>query len=127
MTLVFVPKIVKIKTLMKHKNTLRKGRVRYIIFKEKGTWYGVALEFNLVEEGDNPEEVMASLFQAIRGYVETVQKVKVRSIPLNQTPDKEYEYLWNSLNKEKMVSSKTKDKKEVFSFGYNPLGSLVFV
>ncbi len=43
---------------MKYKNTLNKGSIRYIVFKEDDTWYGVALEFNIVESGDNPTEVI---------------------------------------------------------------------
>lgn len=103
---------------MKYKNTLQKGSVRYIIFKEGGTWYGVALEFNIVEEGDNPVEVMASLFEAIKGYVETARKVKIRPHPLNQKPDLEYEELWNEL--EKRETKRTTKPKEVYSFGYSP-------
>ncbi|MFA5714908.1 MAG: hypothetical protein WC998_04155 [Candidatus Paceibacterota bacterium] len=82
---------------MKYKNTLNKGSVRYIIFKEENTWYGVALEFNIVEEGDNPVEVMASLFQAIEGYIETAQRLKMRPTPLNQKADNEYEDMWKGL------------------------------
>ena len=66
---------------MNYKNTLNKGKVRYIIFKEDDTWYGVALEFNIVVEGDNPREAMQSLFDAIQGYVETAQKLKMRPMP----------------------------------------------
>ena len=69
---------------MKYKNTIKRGSVRYIIFKEDDTWYGAALEFNIVEEGKSPREVMDSLFEAIQGYVETAQKLKMRPIPLNQ-------------------------------------------
>jgi hypothetical protein len=103
---------------MKYKNTLNKGSVRYIIFKENDIWYGVALEFNIVEEGDNPVGVMASLFEAIQGYVETARKFKMRPMPLNQKPDKEYEELWNKLQKDK--TEKTVKLEQVFSFGYNP-------
>lgn len=98
---------------MKYKNTLKKGSVRYIIFKEDNVWYGVALEFNIVEEGDNPEEVMASLFRAIKGYVETARKLKMRPMPLNQKPDKEYQDLWDDLED-------GKSKEEVFTFGFTP-------
>ena len=106
---------------MKSKNTLKKGSVRFIIFKEDDTWYGVALELNIVEEGDNPVEVMASLFQAVQGYVETARKLKMRPIPLNQKPDKEYEELWNNLEKSKIKKDKP---KEIYSFGYTPFESL---
>ena len=35
--------------MAKNKNTLERGSVRYIIFNEDNTWYGVGLEFNIVE------------------------------------------------------------------------------
>ena len=112
---------------MKYKNSLKKGVVRFIVFKENDTWYGVALEFNIVEEGDNPELVMVSLFDAIRGYVKTAQKYKLRPMTLNQIPDKEYEGMWQKL-KEKEECSKEKapslvDNKEIFTFGYRPLNT----
>ena len=106
---------------MGYKNTLQKGSVRYIIFKEGGSWYGVALEFNIVEEGDNPLDVMASLFQAIQGYVETARKLKMRPIPLNQKPDKEYQKLWERLEKSK-TEGITKPE-QVYTFGYTPFRS----
>jgi predicted RNase H-like HicB family nuclease len=106
---------------MKYKNTLNKGSVRYIIFKEDNAWYGVALEFNIVEEGDDPVSVMASLFEAIQGYIETAKKFKMRPMPLNQKPDAEYEELWNKLQKGKI--EKTAKPEQVFSFGYNPFQS----
>ena len=101
---------------MKYKNTLKSGKVRYIIFKEGDTWYGVALEFNIVEEGDDPRMVMQSLFDAIQGYVETAQKLKLRPMPLNQKPDKEYQKLWDKLEatKEKPVMP-----ENIYNFGYN--------
>ena len=81
---------------MSPKNTLKSGSVRHIIFKDGDTWYGVALEFNIVEEGDSPKEVFNLLFEAIQGYVETAQKLKMRPMPLNQKPEKEYQ---ESVNK----------------------------
>jgi len=109
---------------MKYKNTLQKGSVRYIIFKEKGTWYGVALEFNIVEEGDNSLEVMVSLFEAIQGYIETARKLKMRPMPLNQKPDEEYEKLWNKL-KEGKKETITKPE-QIYTFGYSPFSSYSF-
>lgn len=100
---------------MKYKNTLKSGSVRYIIFKEEDTWYGVALEFNIVVDGDNPQKVMYSLFEAMQGYVETAKKLKMRPMPLNQTPDPEYQKLWEKLEREK----REKDllPKNIFSSG----------
>jgi hypothetical protein len=104
---------------MKYKNTIKSGKVRYIIFKEDDTWYGVALEFNIVEEGDNPEKVIVSLFQAIQGYVETAQKLKIRPMPLNQKPDEEYQKLWDKI--EKREKEKSALPKNIYNFGYQAI------
>lgn len=109
---------------MKYKNTLKRGAVRYIIFRENKIWYGVALEFNIVEDGDNPLEVMASLFQAIQGYVETAQRLKMRPMPLNQKPDKEYQELWDKL--EERTTKKIIKPEQIYSFGYTPFMAHAF-
>lgn len=109
---------------MNYKNTLKKGSVRYIIFKEEDTWYGVALEFNIVEEGDNPVEVMASLFGAIQGYVETARKLKMRPMPLNQKADEEYENLWDKLEEGKAL--KVGRPEGVYTFGHNLFNAPVY-
>lgn len=102
---------------MKYKNTIKRGSVRYVIFKEGDTWYGAALEFNIVEAGKNPKEVMDSLFEAIQGYVETVQKLKMRPIPLNQKPEPEYQKLWEKLESEREKKDTYLLPKNVYNFG----------
>ncbi len=87
-------------------NTPQKGQVRTIIFKEGNTWFGVALEFNIVEEGDSFDVVTHNLQEAIQGYVEAVGKTKGSDIsPLNQKPDAEYEAMWSKLVANKPVAS----------------------
>jgi len=110
---------------MEYKNTLKKGSVRHIIFKEGDIWYGVALEFNIVEEGDDPVEVMASLFNAIQGYVQTARKLKLRPMPLNQTPEKEYQELWDRLEGSKKMTKvdMAAPIRQVFNFGYSPFAA----
>ena len=94
------------------KNTLQKGSVRYIVFRENGKWYAVGLEFNIVEIGDSPQEASILLFEALAGYVEAARKTKTRPTILNQTSDPEYEKMWNDSQKQ---TSKTAEK--IFSFG----------
>ncbi|MDE2019491.1 MAG: hypothetical protein KGJ13_04035 [Patescibacteria group bacterium] len=84
---------------MKYKNTLQKGAVRYIVFREGETWYAAGLEFNIVETGDTPREALLLLFEALNGYVESARKMKARPRILNQKPDQEYEEMWGSLIK----------------------------
>ncbi|MDP3769349.1 MAG: hypothetical protein Q8R40_00200 [bacterium] len=83
--------------MKKFKNTIQKGEVRLIVFRERNTWYGVALEFNIVEEGEQPQEVLLRLMQAVEGYLESAKKIKARPHVLNQKPDLEYEELWKKL------------------------------
>ena len=91
-------------------NTIKFGKVRCIVFKEEDTWYGVALEFNIVVEGDDKEVVHFNLQEAIRGYVQSLKKVKgfragSETPALNQITDQEYETVWDSLQSNKPVPS----------------------
>lgn len=97
---------------MKYKNTLQKGSVRYVVFKEADMWYAAGLEFNIVESGTTPQEAMLLLFEAMQGYLESAKKIKARPSILNQKADPEYEALWNTPRESKRASS-----KEIFSVG----------
>ena len=102
------------------RNTLKHGQIRTIIFKEGVNWYGVALELNIVESGNDPREVMLSLDEAIHGYIETAAKVNASAKVLNQTADPEYEKLWALAQNNKPIKSPTK----IYSFGAFSLPSL---
>lgn len=105
---------------MAFKNTLRNGQVRNVIFQEKGFFYGAALEFNIVEQGDSPQEVMLLLDDAIRGYVESAQKNKLSISVLNQDIDPEYEALWNAGQK-----GSTKGKQHIYNTSSQSIAALV--
>jgi hypothetical protein len=108
---------------MKLKNTLQKGSVRYIVFKENDKWYAVGLEFNIVEVGEDPREALLSLFEGLQGYVNSARKMKARPNILNQKTDEEYENLWSALQKE---STGTVRKKLplVYTFGQRDLSAV---
>ena len=99
------------------KNTLKKGLIRNIVFKEDDTWYAVGLEFNLVTEGDTPEIASFNLQEAIIGYLESLRNSKVGGLRteaiLNQTSDPEYEALWKKLEANQAIPS----PYQVHSFG----------
>ena len=90
---------------MKYRNTLQKGSVRNIIFREGKTWFGVALEFNIVETGDDAQEVMILLEEAVRGYLASARKGKLNPAVLNQKSEQEYENLWRGRNNPKLIPS----------------------
>lgn len=102
------------------RNTLKGGQIRTIIFKEGATWYGAALELNIVESGNDPREVMLMLDEAMRGYLETAAKVNASSKVLNQKADPEFEKLWARLQDNKPVKSPIK----IYSHGAFSLPSL---
>lgn len=97
--------------MRKYKNTLQKGSIRYVVFKENDTWYAVGLDFNIVESGDTPQEAILLLFEALSGYIESAKKIKSRPGILNQITDREYEEMWQNSQKDK------KQRKNVFSSG----------
>ncbi|MEK7163305.1 MAG: hypothetical protein AAB775_01155 [Patescibacteria group bacterium] len=101
------------------KNTRQRGSVRYIVFKEEGSWYGVALEFNIVVEENDPELALFKLFEAIRGYLKSFRKIGgARPHTLNQKVDPEYEDIWNTMTAKKVASSKpTESPYPVYTFG----------
>ncbi len=98
--------------MVKYKNSLQKGSVRYIIFRENRKWYAVGLEFNIVEVGDSPQEATLLLFEALSGYVEAARKIKARPIILNQKSDFEYEEMWDDLQEHRIKKS-----ENIFTFG----------
>ncbi len=87
-------------------NTPKKGSVRCIVFKDGDSWYGVGLEFNIIESADDPDVVRFNLDEAIQGYVESQKKIKgSRLSPLNQKPMEEYEDMWKNITSLKPVPS----------------------
>jgi hypothetical protein len=80
-----------------------------MVFKEGDTWYGVALEFNIVVDGDEYEVVHFELLEAIKGYVNSIKKIKGTRTDtphaLNQLADQEYETMWDNLQSKRAVPS----------------------
>lgn len=104
------------------KNTIQHGSVRNVIFEENGEWFGAALEFNIVETGDSPQEVMVLLDEAVRGYVESAQKANLSDSVLNQEVDPEYEALWNKNSSEGYEHG----EKKLYSASSQPLAAFAF-
>ena len=98
--------------MTKYKNTLQKGSVRYIIFRENEAWYAAGLEFNIVESGSTPLEANMLLIEALSGYVESAKKIKSRPNILNQKVDHEYEQMWQNIQ-----NNKSEQIKNVYSSG----------
>ncbi len=108
-------------------NTTQRGRYRWIVFKKGNEWVAAALEFNIVEVGDDPNVVYFEMQEAAKGYIEAAQKLHgfrphVVNPILNQKADEEYERLWN-----KAQSAQQKQNlfpKNVFDFGTRNLAAV---
>ncbi len=81
----------------KRKNTPDRGQVRFIVFEDNGTWYGVALELNLVVDAENQSDVLEKLTSAVMSYIRTTRVAKIRHSVLNQKVNTEYAEMWNDL------------------------------
>ena len=107
--------------MSKMPNTVNKGSVRYIVFKEDNEWYAVGLEFNIVIAAENAQLALFELFEAMKGYVESFRKLRgARTHALNQKAEPEYEALWKSLQKNKQP---VKSPYEVYAFGEKTLAT----
>jgi len=111
---VFVPTLGYYEHMKSFKNTLQKGSVRYVVFKEKDTFFAVALEFNVVVEGASQIEAIVLLNEAIVGYLGSARKSKLRPHVLNQTVDSEYEKMWESAQASDVKRSNTRSTKSPY-------------
>lgn len=101
----------------KFKNTAQKGSIRYLIFKEKDAFFGIALEFNLIVEAASPIEALVLLNEAVQGYLESARKFKLRPHVLNQKPDPEYEKMWQNYQDRKIKEKYEKALNNLLIFG----------
>lgn len=101
------------------KNTTRTGTIRSLIFKEGDTYFGAALELNIVEQGDTPQEAMLLLDDAVKGYLETARKDKLSVRVLNQEVEPEHESLWNAAWR-----GGTQGKRTVYRVSSQPIAAL---
>lgn len=105
---------------MKHTNTLKKGSVRFLIFRDGESYFGVALEFNVIVEAANPQEAFLFLNEAANGYLEAARKVKLQPSVLNQKTDPEYERMWQEYQSRKLKEKYESivNKLPIFSAGW---------
>ncbi|MEK7624120.1 MAG: hypothetical protein AAB404_00090 [Patescibacteria group bacterium] len=109
--------------MKKFQNTLQKGSVRYLIFKDKDVFFGVALEFNVIVEAASQIEALVLLDEATQGFLESARKIKLRPSVLNQKPDSEYEKMWEEYQDRKLKekSERTFNCLPIFNAGWMEL------
>jgi len=107
-----------------NKNTKKSGFARTIIFPSKGGYTAVCLDFNIIEEGEDREELEKSIKEAVVGYIENACKNNLDDNLLNRHADKKYwkmyeSYLEMMRNKTKKPVSPSIRKSSLFTFPIN--------
>jgi hypothetical protein len=76
-------------------NTPTQAAVRFLVFKEEGSWYAVALELGIVVDDDSPDAAFSSLLDAIRGVISLESDPKYQGSTFYRPEiDPEYERMW---------------------------------
>ena len=79
-----------IMNIQRPRNTKEQGLVECLVYKENDSFVGVCLTFDIVEEGNNPTEVMKSLKEAVELHLETVIRNNMSEELLNRYAPEEY-------------------------------------
>jgi predicted RNase H-like HicB family nuclease len=72
------------------KNTKEKGMLEYLFYKEADHYVGVCLTFDIVEEGENLEELKQSVMEAAKLHLRTVLAKDLPDELLNRYAPQEY-------------------------------------
>ncbi len=75
---------------MREKNTKEKGLIEYFVYPEGDKFVGVCLTFDIVEEGNDPGQLMESIKEAAQLHLSIVIKENMSDELLNRYAPKEY-------------------------------------
>jgi len=92
-----------------------------MIFPCKEGYMAVCLDFNIIEEDENREDLEKSIKEAVIGYVEVICKNNLDDSLLNRHADKKYWKMYESYlkmmeNKDKKPVSANLKKSSLFTF-----------
>ena len=80
---------------------MKQGLLRFIIYKrpKDKLFTGVCLDLDIVEEDKDPEKLRKSLEEAVRGYVEAVDKNDLPKKLINRPAPKKYWKILSDIEK----------------------------
>ncbi len=81
---------VSMMNIQRPQNTKERGIIECLVYKESNIFVGVCLTFDIVEEGDNPTELMKSIREAAELHLETVIRNNLTDELLNRYAPEEY-------------------------------------
>jgi len=87
--------------------------LRFFIYPEKDHYVGVCLDLNIVEEGDDLDELKASINEAAEGYVQLMREGKLNKEQLmKMSAPKRY---WDKYKNFQTVLKELENQKNIFS------------
>ena len=106
---------------VREKNTKEKGLIEYLVYSEDDKFIGVCLTFDIVEEGNDPVQLMESIKEAAQLHLDIVIKENMSDELLNRFATEEY---WD-----KYFEAKREDGQDDVSFYFqrNPYSQVVSV
>lgn len=82
-------KLVKSK-IVRPQNTKEKGIIEFLVYKEKDTFVGICLTFDIIEEGKDAIKLMSSITTSANLHLDTVIKNKMSDELLNRYAPEKY-------------------------------------
>ncbi|KKR67837.1 MAG: hypothetical protein UU09_C0020G0006 [Microgenomates group bacterium GW2011_GWA2_40_6] len=98
-------------------NTKKRGLLRFFLYREAKHYVGVCLDLDLVEFGDNLQELQKSICEAAQAHVDAVIKNNLSDDLLNKpAPIKYWKKLDEYTRKVRNISRLTKVEPKKFIF-----------
>ena len=99
-------------------NTKREGTLEFFVYGQGNKFIGVCLTLDIVEEGDDPQNLMNSIVESAMGHVSVVQSQKLDDSLLNRPAPKEY---WDRyFNVLKKMQENARPKGYIYTMPINP-------
>lgn len=98
---------------LRFQNTKNKGLFVFLVYPEDKKFIGVCLTLNIVEEGENPQEILKNLIGAAFGHLEVVRKENLSDDLLNRPASKKYWDKYEEYKREQFLKSISRITKNV--------------
>ena len=107
--------------IQRPQNNKERRTVEYLVYKDSDIFVGVCLTFDIVEEGNDPTELMKSVKEAAELHLETVIRNNLPDELLNRYAPEEYWVKYFEAAKKIERPSLTKTDSLIVSPYHHPL------
>lgn len=104
---------------MRVQNTKKEGKVTIFTYKKGKKFISVCLELDIIKEGNEPNQLIQEMIEAVMGHVETVCLNNLDDALLNRPAPQKY---WQAY--EEFLESQQKSKNEFGFLNVLPLNEL---